>query len=362
MSVLPRVVAITSADPEFVFAQEDLIPVAQERILGPAWQGEADNAGRASRIERLFRATRVRSRRSVVDLPAYYSVLRSTGDRMATYAATALPLASNAVSACIEAAGVAYDAERISDVTVVSCTGYQAPGLDILLARDLGMRGDVRRVVIGHMGCYGALVGLRQAYDALRSHPDGAVLLVSVELCGLHFAPSDDAEVITSFALFGDGCVATLLANEPAAAGPALVDTLCVADYASADQMSWTVTDAGFAMGLSPRVPVTLRRQVRAVVTRLLDRHGLATGDVAHWLVHPGGPSILDAVAGRLGLSDEQMALSWEVLAERGNCSSTTVLLMLEKLLSERRPERGEWGVMMAFGPGLTLETALLRF
>jgi predicted naringenin-chalcone synthase len=84
--------------------------------------------------------------------------------------------------------------------------------------------------------------------------------------------------------------------------------------------------------------------------------------DVAHWIIHPGGPSILDAVQRNVHLSEEQMALSWAVLREHGNCSSATVLLILERLLREGRPRRSEWGVMMAFGPGLTLETCLLRF
>jgi predicted naringenin-chalcone synthase len=174
--------------------------------------------------------------------------------------------------------------------------------------------------------------------------------------------------VLTSFALFGDAAAALLLTSDPHVAGdpnvrgPAVVDTYCAAEFAAANQMRWTISDAGFVMGLSPRVPVTLRRSIRGVVERLLAPHGLEIGDVTHWLVHPGGPSILEAIAGKLELSAEQMALSWQVLAEQGNCSSATVLLILERLLREERTRPGEWGVMMAFGPGLTLETCLLRF
>ncbi|MGZ3666344.1 MAG: 3-oxoacyl-[acyl-carrier-protein] synthase III C-terminal domain-containing protein, partial [Ktedonobacterales bacterium] len=115
-------------------------------------------------------------------------------------------------------------------------------------------------------------------------------------------------------------------------------------------------------MGLSPRVPVSLRRNIAGVVAQLLAPHNLTVADVTHWLVHPGGPSILDAIRGKLELTDDQMALSWKALREHGNCSSTTVLLMLDELLRSRQANPGEWGVMMAFGPGLTLETCLLRF
>lgn len=115
-------------------------------------------------------------------------------------------------------------------------------------------------------------------------------------------------------------------------------------------------------MGLSPRVPVALRNQVSDAVVRLLAPHGLCVGDVAHWIIHPGGPSILQAIQGRLDLTEHQMRPSWEVLAENGNCSSATVLLILDRIMREGHARAGEWGVMMAFGPGLTLETVLLRF
>ena len=165
-----------------------------------------------------------------------------------------------------------------------------------------------------------------------------------------------------SFALFGDAAAAVLVSDDPNATGPELVDTYCAAEFGAADQMSWTITDYGFVMGLSPRVPVTLRRTVAGVVGRLLAPHGLTSRDVTHWLVHPGGPSILDVIQHKLELSDEQMALSWQVLREHGNCSSATVLVMLDELVRSGRFQPGEWGVMMAFGPGLTLETCLLRF
>jgi predicted naringenin-chalcone synthase len=181
-------------------------------------------------------------------------------------------------------------------------------------------------------------------------------------VCSLHLSPSDDAESLTSFALFGDAAAALLIGHGADATGPEIVDTYCAADFASADQMSWTITDQGFVMGLSPRVPVSLRRNIAGVVEGLLAPHGLRASDITHWITHPGGPSILTVIQRQLELSDEQMALSWQTLRDHGNCSSATVLLILEALLRSGKPRRGEWGVMMAFGPGLTLETCLLRF
>jgi len=153
-----------------------------------------------------------------------------------------------------------------------------------------------------------------------------------------------------------------VLGHDETATGPEVVDTYCAADFASADQMSWTISNEGFVMGLSSRVPITLRRNIGGAMEGLLAPHDLRPSDIAHWIVHPGGPSILTVIQRALELSDEQMRLSWQILREHGNCSSATVLLILEALLRSGKPRRGEWGVMMAFGPGLTLETCLLRF
>jgi predicted naringenin-chalcone synthase len=122
--------------------------------------------------------------------------------------------------------------------------------------------------------------------------------------------------------------------------------------------MTWDVTDLGFRMGLSPRVPDVLAEHVEQVVSDLLARHGLTRSDVDGWAVHPGGPKILDVVRDRLGLAEEQMAPSRATLASHGNCSSPTVLLTLEALRRQPVPPRNV--VVLAFGPGLTLYAALL--
>lgn len=362
MTTFPRILSIGVAHPAHEYQQNWLQDRFRERVLGPDWQQRPETAEQGRQIERLFAATHVRTRQMAMDLPVYYAGPRTVGERMAAYAAEAPGLGRAALDASFAGAVDRVTPGDIGDFFVVSCTGYVAPGLDILLARDLGMPADARRVCVGHMGCFGALVGLRQALAAVRARPGTAAAVLCVELASVHFAESLSMEVLTSFALFGDAAAAAIVSDDPEAAGPELVDTYTVTEFAAAGQMSWTITDAGFVMGLSPRVPVTLRRAVPAAMERLLAPHGLTVADVQHWVVHPGGPSILEAISGRLGLSDDQMAPSWEVLAEHGNCSSTTVLMILDRLMRERRPRAGEWCVMMAFGPGLTLETALLRF
>jgi predicted naringenin-chalcone synthase len=358
----PRILCAAAAFPSNEYTQDIVCAEAQLRLLGPDWRDDAAKRERGEQIAHLFAATQVERRRGAVELFSYYQRQPTTGERMADYAAAGYTLGREAMERCLGRAEGMRTARDISDLFLVSCTGYAAPGLDIRLARDLDMARDVRRVTIGHMGCHGALVGLRQSLAAVRAHPGATAALLSVELASLHYSPTLEPDVLTAFALFGDAAAAVLVSDAPAAAGPELVDTYCAAEFDAAAQMTWTITDHGFVMGLSPRVPVTLRRTVAGVVEHLLAPHGLTARDVTHWLVHPGGPSILEAIQARLELRDEQMALSWRVLHEHGNCSSVTVLLILDELMRAGAARQGEWGVMMAFGPGLTLETCLLRF
>jgi alkylresorcinol/alkylpyrone synthase len=361
MSRYPRILSLATAAPPRHYDQATVLATVQQHIFGPGWHERDELADRAAAIAHLFQASQVQHRQSAVDLTDYYAQPRTTGERMTRYGTAAFAVGRAALAAAITALP-SKAASAITDFSVVSCTGYTAPGLDILLARDLGMEPDIRRVSIGHMGCFGALVGLRQSIAAVRAYPHAMAALLCVELSSLHFQPSEAPESLTSFALFGDAAAALTLGYAGEGQGPEVVNTFCAADFATADQMSWTITDAGFVMGLSPRVPVTLRRNIGTVVANLLAPHGLSADDITHWIIHPGGPSILHAIQQRLRLSADQMAPSWQILHNHGNCSSATVLLILDALLRSGTPRSGEWGVMMAFGPGLTVETCLLRF
>lgn len=361
----PRFLALASALPAFPYTQNEILAIVRHHVLGPNWQDDPQLAGRARALAQTFDAAKVERRRYAIDMWDFYQRRHTTGERMVTYREVAPALGSEAVRAALADAESLRTVQDITDFVVVSCTGYTAPGLDILLARELGMAPTIRRTIIGHMGCFGALAGLRHSLATARAYPKATVAMLSIELSSLHFSPTENPEVLAACSLFGDGAAALLIGNErdsEEARGPEIVDMFCAADYASAEQMTWTIADEGFLMSLSPRVPITLRRNIGPVIDGLLGPHGLHPSDITHWMVHPGGPSILTVIQRQLELSDEQMALSWQILRDHGNCSSATILLILEALMKSGVPQRGEWGVMMAFGPGLTLETCLVRF
>jgi alkylresorcinol/alkylpyrone synthase len=279
-----------------------------------------------------------------------------TGARMRRFVEEALPLGKEAVAGALGTAGL--DPDDVGLFAVVSCTGYATPGLDILLARDLGMPRDVQRLHVGHMGCYAALPGLRAVADHVAVRGCAAVLLCE-ELTSLHIQPArDDVEQMVAHALFADAAVAVAVAPT---GGWRLVDVTACTDTTGVSAMTWDVTDLGFRLGLSPRVPDALAGHVRPAVETLLGRHGLSVADVAGWAIHPGGRRIVEVVGERLGLDEAALAPSYAVLDGYGNCSSATVLLVLQRLLDAGPLPPGAPVVAMAFGPGLTLYAALLQ-
>jgi alkylresorcinol/alkylpyrone synthase len=301
---------------------------------------------------RIFAGAGVRSRHAVAspldeDLSTW-----GTGARMERYVQEALPLGKQAVAGALDAAGLPPG--EVGLFAVATCTGYATPGLDIRLASDLGMPPGLQRLLVGHMGCYAAIPGLAAVSDFVTARTRPAVLLCC-ELTSLHVQPAQpDLEQVVAHALFSDAATAVVVEPD-AGRGRRLAGIVARTDPSTADHMTWDVTDLGFRMGLSPRVPDVLSRHVGGVVDELLGTAGLRTEDVAGWAVHPGGPRILDVVRDELGLTEEQMGASRRVLAEHGNCSSATVLLVLQELADVDGPV-----VAMAFGPGLTLYAALL--
>jgi alkylresorcinol/alkylpyrone synthase len=314
--------------------------------------------------ERIFLGAGVRRRHAAVSPVAEDISGWSTGARMRRFLEEALPLGKDAVGAALADAGLRP--EQVGQFTVVSCTGYATPGLDIQIAADLGMAPDLQRLLVGHMGCYAAIPGLGAVADFVVSRGRPAVALCC-ELTSLHVQPpTRDRGQLVSHALFGDAATAVVVeprTGEPRRGdhGLRVVDVAALTDPTTADHMTWDVTDLGFRMGLSPEVPRVLARHVRGLLRTILDRNGLTIDEVDGWAVHPGGPRILDTVIEQLGLPADALDTSRAVLAEYGNCSSATVLLVLDALRAAGLPRPGRTAVAMAFGPGLTLYATLLR-
>lgn len=282
----------------------------------------------------------------------------TTDKRMRSYERHAAPLALTACRAALDEAAV--DPGTITHLVTVSCSGFSAPGVDIELIKSLGLSPEVPRSNIGFMGCHGALNGLRVARSFAEADPEARVLLCAVELCTLHAHYGWDPEQIVANAIFSDGAAALVGAGrENASSGSweVAANGACILPD-SEDAMTWQIGDHGFEMTLSPRVPDLIRQHLRPWLVEWLADHELSISDVGSWAVHPGGPRILDAVAGATGLEKPALATSYEVLERFGNMSSPTVLFLLERL---RRDGAELPIVALGFGPGLAIEAAIIR-
>ncbi len=266
------------------------------------------------------------------------------------------------------------DAGDITHLVTVSCTGFFNPGPDYKIVRALGLNPAVQRYHLGFMGCYAAFPALRAAKSFCEADPDAVVLVVCAELCSLHVRTSNDPDTIMGSALFADGAAAAVVTAREVPGEPALMQLdhfETVLTPVGEDSMAWNIGDHGFEMVLGNYVPHIIDDHIIGALEPLLSREsslaGLPYRDIRHWAIHPGGRSILDKVQSRLQLSDEQLVPARETLRNYGNMSSATVLFVLRHILDLPPADgdadgdaRGDERICsMAFGPGLTVETAL---
>ena len=352
--VWPRLAGLGTATPALAFAADD----THDR-LARLW----GLSGRElDRWRRIVDGTGIETRYGVLQPEEIVGL--STEGRMKAYERLAPGLAARAARAALDDAAVGAD--RVTDLVVVSCTGFSAPGVDVSLVRQLGLPLTVRRTMIGFMGCFGAIVGLRSAVGACAADSRSVCLVVCVELCTLHLRPGRSTDNLVASALFGDGAAAAVVVgnevelSRAGAGGAAGVGRLTTGFGRlipeGQDWMTWRVTDAGFAMTLDRCVPAALNSVVAAIAEEAAVSAG---GGPDCYVVHPGGPAILDAVNEGLGLAGGfGIEAARAILRRYGNMSSSAILFVLAQTLRHRyRPP----ALMMAFGPGLAVETITLQ-
>lgn len=327
-------------------------------------------------IQRVYQNSGIETRYSVLDdfhPGAANPLFRNGADGRPSAPTTAARNARFVQEAHRLAVAVARDAIEhapgftpadITHVITVTCTGFANPGLDSFVTQELNLHPDVQRYALGFMGCYAALPALRMAEQFCRADSASVVLVVAVELCTLHLHLDAGMDALIANVLFADGAAAALVtARQPAAQCPALtLDGFASALIPQGEaDMAWSIGDHGFDLKLSAYVPNILGATLPALSAAMLRKHQLAHADIDLWAVHPGGKAILDKVESELELRPEQVAASRSILRRYGNMSSVTCLFVLQDLLAAHTEAVGRRRILaMAFGPGLTVETAVL--
>jgi alkylresorcinol/alkylpyrone synthase len=290
--------------------------------------------------------------------PDWWQTPRTLDDANAAWKAGALAIAGAAVR---DALALAHKAPGdVGLIAVTSVTGYATPGLDLLLVAQEGLSNRIARAHFNCIGCHAAVPLLKVAADHAALRPGSVALSIAVEICSACFRPDPDPQNLVALALFADGAAAAVVSTE--GDGPAIIDFGAAYDLDNLDKLGFTLTTGGFRIVLDPTIPAHIGGQIDRTVRELLDRNGVRMDQVSTWCFHPGGSRILDEVQRALALDDDAMRASRRVLRGYGNMSSPSVMFVLAEAMNHRRPPDGTYGVLAAFGPGLGIETCLLRF
>lgn len=355
MKRVSTVTAVRGVLPRHRYSQERLTELFADLCL-PGTDSRA-------LARRLHTSARVATRHLALPIERYADLAGFTEANDA-FIRVAVDLGSEAVLGALEDAGLrSEDVDLVMSTTV---TGIAVPSLEARIAARIGLRADVKRVPLMGLGCLAGAAGIARLHDFLAGSKRSVGVLVSVELCSLTVQRDDpSAANMVASGLFGDGAAAVVAVgvDHPRAGdGPRVVDTLSHL-YADTERaMGWDVGSTGMKIVLGAEVPDLVEKYLADDVHQLLSAHGLGVPDVARWICHPGGPRVIEAIQTVLGLGEDDLAMTWRSLNAIGNLSSASVLHVLRDTLAQRPAAPGDWGVLMAMGPGFCSELVLLQW
>jgi alkylresorcinol/alkylpyrone synthase len=351
------IVSATTGFPEHYYPQTTLLTAAQEE-----WTRKRESILKP--LEQFYTNVKVKGRYLAWPLERYKKPT-TFEERNTAYIETALELGEQTICALLD--HVQMSPQEIDQLTAISTTGIAVPSLDARLMNRIQFSRRMKRLPLFGLGCLGGAAGIARIADYLQGHSNEAVILFAVELCSLTIQRDDlsMANLVAS-GLFGDGAAAVLMVGDDhprAEPGmPRVIDSQSHFFPETEHIMGWEVTNSGFKVLLSADIAGLAQSEVRPIMEAFLSKHELTIAGIDHWLVHPGGPKVIQALEDGLGLPDQALALSWESLAEAGNISSASVLVILEKFMKRLQPKPGEYGVLMAMGPAFSAEIVLLQW
>jgi alkylresorcinol/alkylpyrone synthase len=322
------------------------------------WGSKLDNP---QFMQRLHQRVGVETRHLALPMEQYHGIT-NWGKANDHWIDVALDLSEQALRLALERAGVSPGA--LGAIFFVSVTGIASPSIDARLINRMQLPLHLKRIPIFGLGCVAGAAGVARAADYVRAFPDQVAAVIAVELCSLTFQ-HDDLSIanLISCGLFGDGAGVALVAGARVnCRGPRVLTTRSIFYPDTEQVMGWDISERGFRIVLSQEVPVVVERFFADDVDAFLAAEGLRRADISGWILHTGGPRILEATAQALALPAGALDASWACLRRTGNLSSASVLLVLEEFLLHRPQPAGSYSVMAAMGPGFCSELLLLQW
>jgi len=348
-----RIAGVASAFPRQYYSQAEIAAALQRH-----WGGAMQNP---QLLQRLSSRVGVEGRHLALPISAY-DALTTWGKANDAWIEAAEELGEQALCRSLTRAG--FSEADVDAIFFVSVTGVASPSIDARLINRMHLREDVKRNPIFGLGCVAGAAGIARAADYVRAYPRHVAALISVELCSLTWQRGDlsMANIISS-GLFGDGAAAVIIAGrERQAEGPRILASRSSFYRGTEDVMGWDISEEGFKIVLSTEVPKMVHKHLAHDIDAFLGEYDLGRDDIGTWIMHTGGPKVLEATAEALGLSEGALDASWQSLRRVGNLSSASVLVVLEEFMNRRRPAPGSYSILAAMGPGFCAELVLLRW
>jgi alkylresorcinol/alkylpyrone synthase len=352
-----RIASAASAFPKHYYSQKVLLERLQDY-----WGDQLKNP---LLLARLHRNVTVDGRYLAVPAEEYVDI-KTWGQANDIWIRVAQELGEKALCLALHNAGMAP--KDVGALFFTTVTGVASPSIDGLLINRIGLPVNVRRTPIFGLGCVAGAAGIARCADYVRAYPSQAAALVSVELCSLTLQREDlSVANLISSGLFADGAAAVIVKGAEFEAagpenGPKILATRSVFYPNTEEMMGWHISEKGFRIVLSTEVPALIRENLGQDVDTFLADNGLKRSDLHSWVLHTGGPKVLEAYADALGLQNGELKASWDCLRKVGNLSSASVLVVLEDVMKNRRPEPGTLGLLAAMGPGFCSELLLLQW
>ncbi|XP_006396202.2 type III polyketide synthase C isoform X1 [Eutrema salsugineum] len=365
------VLALGKAFPSNVVSQENLVEEYLREI-------KCDDLSIKHKLQHLCKTTTVKTRYTVMSRETLhkYPELATEGSptikqRLEIANEAVVQMAYEASLACIKEWG--RPVEDITHLIYVSSSEFRLPGGDLYLSAQLGLRHEVQRVMLYFLGCYGGVTGLRLAKDIAENNRGSRVLLTTSETMVLGFRPPNKARPydLVGAALFGDGAAALIIGADPTESESPFIELHCAMQKflpGTQGVIDGRLSEEGISFKLARDLPQRIEDNVEDFCKKLVAEAGSGSGSLElndlFWAVHPGGPAILNGLETKLKLKPGKLECSRQALMDYGNASSNTIFYIMDKVRDELgKKGRGgeEWGLGLAFGPGITFEGFLMR-
>lgn len=347
-----KIITVAKQLPKYSRTTADILP-----LLDGWLHGQEDRF--IKKVKKIFEGAAVDKRYSIMD-PAEVFTATSFEDKNDIYSREVIILGEQVLEKAL--AKTSWDPQTIDYIITVSCTGIMIPSLDAYLINKMKLRQDIVRLPVTEMGCAAGISGIIYAKNFLKANPGKRAAVIAVESPTATFQLNDfSMPNIVSAAIFGDGAACCLLSSYEEDGGPEIIDEEMYHFYDAEHMMGFKLTNTGLQMVLDIEVPDTIASHFEDIIHPFLKKNGLEIKDIDHMIFHPGGKKIVTTVESLFSGLGKNINATKEVLKEYGNMSSATVLYVLESIMNQK-PQSGEKGLMLSFGPGFSAQRILLQW